>query len=159
MQKRATFLTSGWDGTVRQWTLTPEGAIQRGIEVTRECEPAFPAKGGTFLGLAMSTDGRRAGAIVNRGPNGMGSRRNLLVWDFKADARKPALEFATSPGDIDFCAVTFIPDDTGVATADREGTIRVWDLPGLKERPVRSPQPHALLAKGMVWGLALSPDG
>src|SRR4029077_13253139 len=96
--------------------------------------------------LAFSSDGRR---IVS-GAGGLSTRGQVMLWDATTgDPLAPSFE-----GCPQGWAVALHRDGRHLATACRDGTVRVWDID--TGQPVWAPQKgHAI----EVYDVAYSPDG
>ncbi|WP_182876059.1 AAA family ATPase [Microbispora sp. H10670] len=101
----------------------------------------FPDQTVTFSALALSPDGRTLAA------SGDG---DMFLWDL-ATRRQIARFTATSANHI-----AFSPDGRSLASAEDDGTVRLWDVAGQREIG-----PDMVNRTGNIeaWKVAFSPDG
>jgi WD40 repeat protein len=138
-----TALTTGKDGTVRQWNLRSTAPVLlRGHE-------------GEAWAAAFSPDGKLLATA--------GADRKVRLWDVSGDRERPGygrpVRALEAPAGAGFLAVAFAPDGTRLAAgegdlfAPQAGAVRLWDV--ASGELLATMQGHA----GAVRAVAFSPDG
>jgi WD40 repeat protein len=112
----------------------------------RHLEPPQPRT--TCYGLAFSPDGKKLASSF-----GFGSQARLRLWDVATG--NPVGEDCLHPETI--WDVAFSPDGKLVATACRDGQLRLWEAATRKPRPAPGGQP--MLHHADVECVVFSPDG
>jgi WD40 repeat protein len=127
----ALLVSTGADGAVRVWSIDQNTSFPQPVDrFEGGAEWAVTSPNGRWL--AVSTTG---GEVVLYDPQTLQRIVDL-------------------PGHVgQVSALAFISDSTQLATGDREGTIRIWNLD-------TNPPTSSTIStgRGQVWGLAFSPD-
>jgi WD40 repeat protein len=126
-----TLASCGWDNTVRLWD------VDRWDEGS-EVEPVTLNHPGVQFTVAFAPDGS---LLASAGES------SLTIWSLPGCQRK------VERVDRSYRCLAFSPDSRTLALGAEDGTIRLWDVPGARERAVL--QSHA----DTVKSLAFSPDG
>jgi WD40 repeat protein len=127
-----TLASCGWDNTVRLWKAD-------GSSAERNPEPVTLGHDSVRFAVAFSPDGSLLASA------GEGS---LSIWSCQ-----PGHERLTERRGMSFRCLSFSPDGRTLAMGAEDGTIRLWEMPGARERLVM--RGHA----DVVKSLAFSPDG
>ncbi|HEX3655732.1 MAG TPA: protein kinase [Pirellulales bacterium] len=173
-----TLASAGFDGQVKLYDSSSgelktncDGFIFPIFDVAFSADGKWIATGGTERRVkiwntktgqnVLALDGHQA-AVHRLAFNGAGNRlvtagwdNVLKIWAFKAsgDSLPKVTLLATSRGHTDrINGVAFSPDDSLVASASEDKTIRIWNSETLLE--VRPPLVH----RGVVVSVAFSPD-
>jgi WD40 repeat protein len=128
-----TLASCGWDYMVRLWDLA---RCQEGQEV----DPVILPHTTTLFAMAFSPDGSLFASAGDR---------SLTIWSCRPDYVRRVERI----GDT-YRALSFSPDGRTLVLGGEDGSIRLWDVPSMKERMVLHGG-HT----GMVRSLAISPDG
>jgi WD40 repeat protein len=127
-------ISARWDGELRLWTLTDDGAVLRAGAVAK----------GSVLSAAVSPDGKTLAV------GGVGT---IALWRVEAGRLAPVTEWATSPYLV--TALAFSPDGRVLAAGSNSNTaVRFWRL-GEDNEPTDIDCGTRYHARG----LGFSPDG
>lgn len=129
--------TGGFSGSPILWD-TASGEVQR----------ILGGPEGWTGSVAFSPDGTRIATGLG-GPDGSGQ---VLLWEAATGRLIDSLGELVPGGDHPLVDLAFSHDGKLLASANLDGTARVWDLASREERLTL--RPHAI-----VVGVALSPDG
>jgi WD40 repeat protein len=133
----ALLASSGWDGTVRLWSVAQGGQPIAAVEGMRSREAASA--------MAFSPDGALLATSAEGGV--------LHLW-----TRTGALAARLESGCTDTAAVPFSPDGRYLAASFGSGEVVVWRVPGAAgafAAPIARLADH----EGSVTDIAFSPDG
>jgi len=137
-----TMLTSGRDGTIKQWTLNvPPHRILAAAAAEADTPTAAEAAARLALGQIVAV-ARNSASFVSGGPDG-------IVQVFNA-ANGIARELTDQPGPVRSLAIS--PNATLVATGSETGAVKLWNLANGTDRL----QLHG--HDGPVRGVAFHPD-
>jgi WD40 repeat protein len=115
-------VATGWGGVVRVWSL-PSG---------KECSTLTGHAGRTH-GVSFSPDGKWLGssAVIRPGTQRGDYGGEVIVRSAATGVKQFTLVFPEGQWVFDFC---FSPDSTRLATAHRDGTLRIWSVKQLLEK-------------------------
>jgi WD40 repeat protein len=133
MPDGARLLSGGWDGTLRLWDVT-SGALLS----------AFEADAGRVYSVMPSSDGGQALAATGEG--------GILLLALDDDGQMHTLRAYEGHSDLVNRAV-FSPDESLIASASRDGTVRLWHAASGQE--IRLLEGHT----AEVNDVRFSPDG
>jgi RNA polymerase sigma factor (sigma-70 family) len=126
-----TLATAGGDNTVRLW----EAATGRETAVFRKHQSRVRA-------VAFSADGRRVASVEDEGA--------VMVWDVGTQDVVLTLD---GPAHSEHWALAFTPDGATLLTASAESnTVRLWELPGGRQRAVFGEHPGAVVFLQVLEG-------
>jgi RNA polymerase sigma factor (sigma-70 family) len=116
------------------------------VATGREVRHVQRSPGYTPEALALSADGK----MLAGGGSGPGGKAHIYLWDIETNKFLSQHELDTREGVQD---ILFAPDDKTLIVGHFNNVIRVWDVASKKVK-------HELKwPKGMLGGMALSPDG
>jgi WD40 repeat protein/serine/threonine protein kinase/tetratricopeptide (TPR) repeat protein len=121
------------DGTVRIWRV-----------VAPPRHRSIPLPGDTKVDVAFSADGRLLATTVK------GELDYLPLWD--TTTWKPHPRWPVQPGHAGVASAQFSPDGRWIATAGRDGMVRLWNL------ATGEFEPGGFLHDRSVWQVAFSQD-
>jgi WD40 repeat protein len=127
-----TLASCAWDNTVRLWDLDRRGEESPG-------EPVILPHGSVRFATAFSPDGS---LLVSTGDG------SVTIWSC-GPQYQPLVERVGHS----YRAAAFAPDGRTLALGSDDGTIRLWDMPGARERAVL--RGHS----DVMRSVAFSPDG
>jgi WD40 repeat protein len=122
----------GFDHTVRLWDAAR-------LDDEQLAEPEVLSHPSVIYTTAFSSDGLRLAAAGDR---------TVTIW-----ARKPTYHREEERSGETYHSLAFSPDGRTLALAAEDGTIRLWEIPGARERAVI--RGHS----DIVRSVAFSPDG
>jgi WD40 repeat protein len=128
-----TLAACGRDHTLRLWDL---GTVGAGVRI----KPTIIDHATPQLALAFSPDGK---TLVT------GGERSLAIWSFEAGQCTTSRELASET----VRCLAFSPDGRTLALGCDDGSVRLWDMPGARERA--SLQAHV----DVIRSVSFSPDG
>ena len=135
---RPEWLTAGWDGTLKLWSLTGESlggvAHPDGDRATK------------VFGVAVHPDGSEVVALTGR---------ELLIWPLASfsDPKATPRARVTLPG-AQWCdSITYSPDGSQLAVACADGSVHLFDM------PAATPAKTITVHRDEVTQAAFSPDG
>lgn len=124
--------TGGWDKTVRIWDATTGKTLQI-LEQSAPINDVVFVNGGGWI-AAGGHDGK------------------IAIWNVRDGRLQGILEGHRSG----ITKISVSPDGNQILSASIDRTLRLWDIPGLKELKTLR---HSEDNRGQVYSVAISPDG